>query len=155
VRLRRPSGSAGRPLNFTVRGPSQMRAALKVLTACVLCGLTACHETPAETQAKLLQKLSQCLNEIPRTSPQALFSPCAKLDLTPLNGIARANLLGVLGPPTLCTLVNVPKGPDCPSQNNQWSFYSLPPNTQGGGPELTCEVDKMKRCAVVRWIYSE
>jgi hypothetical protein len=155
MRPRLQSGPCGRPLNFTVRGPSQMLAALKVLAACVLCGLAACHETPVETEAKLLQKLRQCLNEIPQTSPQGFFSPCAKLDLTPLNGIARTDLLGVLGPPTLCTLVNVPKGPDCLSQTNQWSFYSLPPNINGGGPELTCEVDQMKRCAVVRWIRSE
>jgi hypothetical protein len=132
-----------------------MHAVLKVLAACGLCGLAACHGTPAETRTKLLHTLRQCLDGIPETSPQAFYSPCSKLDLTPLDGIAHAELLIALGPPTVCRLVNVPKGPDCPSQNNQWAFYRLPPSTLGGGPELTCEVDQMRRCAVVGWVNSE
>lgn len=151
MRPRRPAGVVARPLNFTVRGLSQMRAALTVLTVCSLSDLTACHETPEETRAKLLGKLHECLKDVSIDSP----SSCPRLDLAPLNGIARRDLLAALGPPTFCTLPHVPKGPDCPSHYNQWSFYRLLPLTVGGGPELTCEVDQMGRCAIVRWRYSQ
>jgi hypothetical protein len=132
-----------------------MRAAPKVLAACVLCGLFGCHESSVETRTKLLQKLRQCLDEVPQTSTQWFYSPCTTLDLTPLKGIARDELLGVLGPPTYCTLANVPKGPDCSTQHNHWSFYNPRAIAVGGGPELDCQGDRTHRCAVVRWVYSE
>jgi hypothetical protein len=129
-----------------------MRAALTALTACALCGLTACHESPEKTRANLLGKLGECLKEVSIERP----SPCLKLDLSPLNGIAREDILRALGPPTFCTLpVYVPKGPDCPSHYNQWSFYRLPQGTIGGGPELTCDVDQIGHCAAVRWVGSQ
>jgi hypothetical protein len=130
-----------------------MRSALTAPAVCVLCGLIACHETPEETRAKLLGKLHACLKEVSVTRP----SPCRKLDLAPLNGIARQDLLAAFGPPTFCTLPPyVPKGTDCPAHYNQWSFYRLPRGTLGGGPELTCDVDQAgHHCAVVRWVNSE
>jgi hypothetical protein len=152
VRPRGLSGVVVRPLNFTVRGPPQVHAALKVLSACVLCGLTACEKTPEETRAALLDKLRGCLKEVSITKS----SPCTKLELRALDGIARADLLASLGPPTFCTLPPiVPKEPDCPAHHNMWSFYKLPPHSVGGGPELTCDSDQTGHCTVVRWGHSE
>jgi hypothetical protein len=129
-----------------------MRAALAGFTVCTLCGLMACHETPEETRAKLLGELHGCLGEVSMSRP----SPCLKLNLAPLNGIPRDELMAALGPPTFCLLPSyVPKGPDCPSHYNQWAFYKLRPDTVGGGPELNCKVDQTERCAVVRWANSE
>jgi hypothetical protein len=135
-----------------------MNAALKGLAASVLSGLAACHAAAAQTQPQLLNKLGECLKAAPKKVPegkQGFVSPCATIDLKPLGGISRAELVAALGPPTFCTLVNVPKGPDCSSHYNRWSFYRLPAGTIGGGPELSCEVDQAQRCAVVRWVNSQ
>jgi hypothetical protein len=129
-----------------------MRAALATLTVSGLCGLTGCHETPEETQAKLLGELHGCIKEL---SPERT-SPCVKLDLAPLKGIARQDIVAALGPPTFCTLpASVPKGVDCPSHYNKWSFYLASYGTLGGGPELTCDVDQMGHCAAVQWVNSQ
>jgi hypothetical protein len=143
-----------RPLNFTVRSPPQVSAALKTLAAFAPLGLIGCHQAPSQSPVDLLHSLRQCLDAVPKTA-QHFVSPCTKLDLTPLNGITRADLLAALGPPTFCTLANVPKGPDCSSHYNTWSFYRLPASTLGGGPELSCELDQAQRCEGVRWVNSE
>ena len=132
------------------RNLSATALACLVISAAV----AGCHKTPAEKRAELLHDLRQCMDEMgpPFVGDKLVYSPCAKLDVTALTGIARAELLAALGPPTYCQLPPiVPKEPDCPAHYNQWSFYRLPRLMVGGGPELTCEVDQAGHCSVVRW----
>jgi hypothetical protein len=118
--------------------------------------LVACRTVPQPTRAEILEKLHQCREELSKArSTGALVSPCTKLDLSPLAGISRHELVATLGPPTFCmgmTEGSFPNGPDCPPQlDPKWSFY------QGGtgGPELACSTDEQQRCELVRWLHSE
>jgi hypothetical protein len=122
----------------------------------VAAALTACRAVPPPTRAELLDKLHQCRDELNKEQPTGQFvSPCGRLDPSPLNGISRAELAAVLGPPTFCTGLSEtgsPRGPDCPPQlDPRWSFHLI----GGPGPELHCETDEKQRCEVLLWIHPE
>jgi len=137
------------------RAGTMMRLSLAALSL-VAATLVGCHTAPPPTRAGILEKLHHCLDELSRgRSTGAFVSPCTRLDLAPLNGIPRHELVAALGPPTFCmgmTEGSFPGGPDCPPQlDPKWSFY------QGGagGPELACSTDDQQRCELVRWLHSE
>jgi len=124
----------------------------------VAAALVACRATPPPSRAELLQKLHQCREELGKGGVTGSFvSPCTKLDLSPLNGVPRSELVTALGPPTFCmglTEGGVPSGADCPPQlDPKWSFY--PSGRAGAGSELACETDEKQRCELVRWLRLE
>jgi len=125
-------------------------AALSVMAVALL----ACRTAPPPTRTELLEKLHRCRDELAKGPPTGQFaSPCTKLDLSPLNGISRSDLVSSLGQPTFCmgmTEGGFPRGPDCPPQlDPKWSFGGT------GGPELACATDEQQRCELVRWLRSE
>lgn len=142
------------PVTVTARAGTMIRlysAALSVVAA----ALVACRAAPP-TRAELLEKLHQCRDELSKgRSTGSFVSPCTTLDLSPLDGILRSELVATLGQPTFCmgmTEGGFPRGPDCPPQfDPKWSFY------QGGtaGPELACATDERQHCELVRWLHSE
>lgn len=119
--------------------------------------LVACRAAPPPpTRSELLEKLHRCHDELTQGRPTGrLVSSCAKLDLSPLNGISRHELAASLGPPAFCTGLSEgtsPGGPDCPPElEPRWSFHSL----GGDGLDLYCQTDNKQRCEALRWIRSE
>ena len=111
---------------------------------------------------ELLQTLRQCLVEVPIRGEKnkEFVSPCIRLDVSPLNGIARGRMIDVLGPARFCTSqteTSFPEKDDCPvEQNPQWSFYRLADSiVSGGGPELVCVANKHTYCETVEWRRSQ
>jgi hypothetical protein len=111
---------------------------------------------------ELLQTLRQCLAEVPIRGEKnkEFVSPCVRLDVSPLNGIARSRLIDALGPARFCTSqteTSFPEKEDCPvDQNPQWSFYRLADSiVSGGGPELVCVANKLTYCVTVEWRRSQ
>jgi hypothetical protein len=116
--------------------------------------LVACRAAPPPpTRSELLEKLHHCHDELTQGQPAGgVVSACAKLDLSPLNGISRHELAASLGPPTFCVGLSEsapPGGPDCPPQlEPKWSFHSI----GGDGLDLYCQTDQTQHCEALRWI---
>jgi hypothetical protein len=123
------------------------------LVAAALAGCRAAPPPP--TRAELLQKLNECRDAQTSQHPAGHLAGCTKLDLSPLNGISRADLAASLGPPSFCSGLSeggAPGGADCPPQlNPRWSFHGV----GSVGPDLSCDTDEKQHCEVVRWINSE
>lgn len=133
--------------------------------ACGLAALLTACSTPGNyrkdaAHEQLLQKLRQCLVEVPiRGEKNKEFtSPCITTDVSSLNGIKRSKLIDALGPAQFCTgqvagTSSFPTKDDCPSElNPQWSFYRrADPTVSGGGPELVCEANGKPYCETVEW----
>lgn len=106
-------------------------------------------------RAQLLQELHACLNEVYAMDSRLFVSPCSKKDTVVLTGISRADLFKALGeptwgleaPPTIESILSTH-----PTLWPAWSFYRLPKDTLGGGPELVCELDRTGQlCVKVIW----
>jgi hypothetical protein len=128
---------------------------LLLATLAITGTLVACR-TPPVSRPELLDKLTQCRNELSQGQSTGWFvSPCVKLDPAPLNGISRIELAAALGRPTFCTSLSegvLPPGSDCPPQMDpKWAFF----RGAGAGPELTCETDESQHCQLVRWLKPE
>ena len=112
-----------------------------------------------DTRNELLQSLRACRDAIPKHVDQPFESTCRTFDVSTLTGISRADLVVALGPPSFCvglTEGGFPRGQDCPPHwNPEWSFYRLPANLLGGGPELFCETTEDQHCGRVMWVRSQ
>jgi hypothetical protein len=142
--------------------PSQHRtnalaASWPVLLLAVLS--TGCHGGHG-SGTELLERFQKCHAAIPQQlSSGSFYSPCVRIDPSPLNGIARARLTAALGPPHLCVGLGrsgPPQGRDCPPDANAtWEFYRLSQASLGAGVELVCEIEPDQRCARVYWTQTE
>jgi hypothetical protein len=137
---------------------SYARRLTSVLFAAMLvaCSTSGSYSHDA-SRKEFLQTLRQCLVQVSlHNGREGYQSPCAREDVSRLNGITRAELIEALGPAQFCTSAtegDFPKNDDCPAeQNPQWSFYRLPQGVySGGGPDLVCESDNRHRCVHVVW----
>ena len=137
---------------------AQLLLTLAILSAASVACSTHGNYRKDPAHAELLQKLHQCLAEVPIRGEKNVdfVSPCIRLDVAPLNGISRDHLVDALGRASFCIGHDgsgFPKSDDCPTdQNPQWSFYRLAnPAVGGGGPELVCEANKKAYCETVEW----
>ena len=140
------------------RSPAELLQVPSVLLTALLvaCSTSGSHsrDTPRK---ELLETLRQCFVQVSlHNGKEGYQSPCAREDVSRLNGITRGELIDALGPPQFCTSPTeggFPKGDDCAAdQNPQWSFYHLPQSVYtGGGPDLVCESDSRRRCVHVVW----
>jgi hypothetical protein len=161
---------AGRPCTMLAAMKSELKAArlhaktlagASALAALALVSSLGGCRAPPPTRAELLDKLRHCHDKVTQEEAPAVFvSPCAKLDVTPLNGISRSELAAALGRPTFCMGLSeggVPKGLDCPPQwDPKWAFFRPPPSAGlGSGPELACETDENQRCGFVHWLSTD
>jgi hypothetical protein len=109
----------------------------------------------------LMTQLRRCLEEIPAVVDSPVTSPCGGRKVDILSGMQIDVLVNELGDPTWCRSasgLNYLHGSECkPSKQRQWawSFYRLPENTVGGGPELICDLDSAGHCATVKWILTQ
>jgi hypothetical protein len=144
-------------LNSAITGSLLQRGAVSAALIVITALLGACR-SPPPTRAELLDKLRQCHDVVTQgKTPEWFISPCAKLDLTPLNGISRRELAATLGRPNFCMGLGeggVPTASDCPPQwDPKWAFFRPPPSAGlGSGPELTCETDETQHCGYVHWL---
>jgi hypothetical protein len=136
------------------RSGAPMRCRYAAALGVMAIALLACRAAPP-TRTELLEKLHQCRDELAKGQSGLFVSPCTKLDLSPLNGISRSELVATLGRPTFCmgmTEGGFPRGADCPPQfDPKWSFSQ----SGTGGPELACATDEQQHCELVRWLRSD
>jgi hypothetical protein len=140
------------------RFPAELLQVSSVLLTALLvaCSTSGSYSRDAPRK-ELLETLRQCFVQVSlHNGKEGYQSPCAREDVSKLNGIARGELIDALGPPQFCTSPTeggFPKGDDCAAdQNPQWSFYHLPQSVYtGGGPDLVCESDSRRRCVHVVW----
>jgi hypothetical protein len=112
----------------------------------------------AAKRAALLRELRRCLDDLPPTVKAGVDSPCAKRDVGLLTALSRATIVEALGNPTWCKAADKYDyfhGRAC-DRIDEWgySFYRLPPSSQGGGPELLFEFDSSQR-AKARWVHTQ
>jgi hypothetical protein len=143
---------------MTSRYASLLLMLAVVSAACLAACSTHGNYRKDAAHEELLQKLRQCLAEVPiRGEKNADFiSPCIRLDVSPLNGISRSRLADALGRASFCIgkeKSGFPEHEDCPTDENpQWSFYRLAnPAVGGGGPELVCTANNKSHCETVEW----
>ncbi len=159
LRLRRIDRESRGLLSGTRRSTRSVPVLLQVSSVLLAALSVACTTSGSHdaSRKELLQTLRQCLVQVSiHNGREGYQSPCAREDVSRLNGISRAELIEALGPPQFCTSATeggFPEKDDCPAdQNPQWSFYRLPQGIYaGGGPDLVCESDKRRRCVQVRW----
>jgi hypothetical protein len=155
-----------RPLNFTVRRPLMMPCrlvwplGLYLAFALQGCATPRVRDDVTAARQDLLLKLKRCLADVPARSPEGFWSPCARLNVSTLNGVTIAQLEANLGPHGVSSYdyVSVPKDPSAPPPPYEcrWAFYRLPPNVAlGGGPELQCVSSDTRTCEQVRWVLTE
>ncbi len=127
----------------------------------VLFALGGCLAHPsAASRGRLISRLQNCLTEVGKGGDRDFTSPCAKLDVQALVGMGRDELQSALGTPTICMAPDSSRGnfknPKCPRDwIVGWSFYTLPPHTLGGGPELMCFPGREQQCERVAWSLSQ
>jgi hypothetical protein len=156
----RPRGrSSGQPQQpVSASSPAELLPVFSVLLTALLvaCSTSGTYSRDAPRK-ELLQTLRQCFVQVSlHNGKEGYQSPCAREDVSRLNGITRGELIDALGPPQFCTGPTeggFPKNQDCPAdQNPQWSFYHLPQSVYtGGGPDLVCESNSRRRCVHVVW----
>jgi hypothetical protein len=141
-----------------MRSPAELLQVPSVLLTALLAACSTSGSQSRDAPRKeLLETLRQCFVQVSlHNGKEGYQSPCAREDVSRLNGITRGELIDALGPPQFCTSPTeggFPKGDDCAAdQNPQWSFYHLPQSVYtGGGPDLVCESDSRRRCVHVVW----
>ena len=141
-----------------MRSPAELLQVPSVLLTALLAACSTPGSQSRDAPRKeLLETLRQCFVQVSlHNGKEGYQSPCAREDVSRLNGITRGELIDALGPPQFCTSPTeggFPKGDDCAAdQNPQWSFYHLPQSVYtGGGPDLVCESDSRRRCVHVVW----
>ena len=119
------------------------------------------NEAPTLPKAnrELLGRLKECLDAVAKSGDENFVSPCIRLDVAGLSGLALANLKARLGAPGISSddYVSVPNNANAPPQPYEvrWAFYRLPKSVLGGGPELQCiSLDKVV-CTQVRWVMTQ
>jgi hypothetical protein len=155
------SGSCVRPLNFTVRRPLMtprrfvfpLTLGIVVLLQGVAITVSDAGDLNGADTGQLLQKLKQCLAELPRESDKGFTSPCISLDVTTLSEISIVRLKAALGPPAISSDEYISERRP---YEIRWAFYRLPRRVvAGGGPELQCVSEDRVTCKHVLWVGSE
>jgi hypothetical protein len=128
--------------------------------------LIACHSLTQDAQrvahlprnqALLLHQLRECHDAIPKERvAKAFVSPCVGMELSPLYGIERADVIAALGPPNYCfgsRRIDWHPGHDCAQDlNPSWEFFQYSAFFMSGspGPNLTCDADGHV-CILFHW----
>jgi hypothetical protein len=105
----------------------------------------------------LLTQLKQCLAEVKASKADDYTSPCARMNVDGLKGIALDKLEEALGPHGISSDDYVHYGVDgkrvVDPYERRWAFYKL--KGLGGGPELQCVSHDKKTCDQVRWVQTQ
>ncbi len=128
---------------------------IAVLSLMVACGAATPRGGSDTGRAALLGQLKTCLSLIDAGQLPQPSWPCLEAKLTPLNGIARSELVAALGPATWCYGMPMtfpgPNG-DCGVHwNPAWDFITHRRTAAGGDHDLICIADKTERCTRVVW----
>ena len=117
----------------------------------------------AAPRAELLRTLRQTLDRV-AAGQQAADADLRAFDITLFIGAGRAELLRALGEPAHCidqqTLdYQGSSRPYVPCSTGYsdavYTFYRLPPNSRGGGPELHLRFNETGRCNSTRWEFTQ
>lgn len=113
---------------------------------------------PGDGVATLLAELRRRLDEVARHSDSdEPFQNGGDLDVAPLAGLVRARLRNALGEPSTCADASgqvLQMAPCRAATDWFYSFYKLPENWVGGGPELLLQFDG-ERCTSAAWRYTQ
>jgi hypothetical protein len=128
-----------------------LRLALRALAISFLIigpGVCSVSASQADVErANLLKMLKRCLAAMPKAVPQykpRFESSCAGIDVQPLVGVSRKQLVDALGPPDADKQIwkCPPFAPCYHTDTVDYSFYVLPNGWKGGGPELWLSLDR-------------
>ncbi len=122
-------------------------------------------DAPDQTapRAELLRTLRQTLDRV-AAGQQVADADLRALDITLFVGAGRAELLRALGEPAHCidqqTLdYQGSSRPSVPCSTGYsdavYTFYRLPPNSRGGGPELRLRFNETGRCNSTLWEFTQ
>lgn len=109
----------------------------------------------------ILATLRDFLDTVDDWPPGAATDPSLLLDIEPLVGASREEIVGALSEPHLCYHAKVAKTPHpavpCSSRGTEmvYRFYRLPPGSRGGGPELHLGFDDRDRCEWASWLHTQ
>jgi len=124
--------------------------------------LVASCSRPSELEPRqrgtLLDELRQCREELRLVASTPVESACANRSVYPLNGLTRSEVAAALGDADWWVgtdgLITLDTQLYRESRTWGYSFYRLPEDSLGGGPELTFEFDGHAR-AKVSWLWSQ
>jgi hypothetical protein len=139
---------------FSVRPMRTVAFLVPSLLLMVAASFAADDQKTLAERTMLISQLRRCLEELPAAGDAGVTSPCGGKDVRILSGIQVDVLVKELGEPTWCAAADGLN--KCKSSKRWgWSFYRLPKNSVGGGPELVCELDETKKCFAMRWVVTE
>jgi hypothetical protein len=125
-----------------------------ILLPMVAASFAADDQKTLAERTMLISQLRRCFEELSAAVDAPVTSPCGGKDVSILSGIQVDVLVRELGEPIWCSAAGGLN--KCKSSKRWgWSFYRLPKNSVGGGPELVCELDETKKCFAMRWVVTE
>lgn len=102
-------------------------------------------------QEKTLANLRKSLDLVKSAGDEKLFE-APTYDPSRLIGLSRTQISSVLGPPKTCDSMAGP----CEGRDDWfYSFYKLPRNSLGGGPELLLQFGLDDLCTSARWMRTQ
>ena len=130
--------------------PTAVARAGLALTLALAVAASACgsRETP-----EVLAELRSQLDRVRATPDDEDFAVPELLEVGALVVQPRGEIRAGLGEPYVCT---AGAGAAC-TRPGDWyySFYHLPPNAFGGGPELVLEFDATGECSSAKWVHTQ
>src|SRR5262245_531073 len=111
----------------------------------------------SQGRAVILAELRKCRDALPVESNTPFSSPCANRDVSALDGVSKAEIESALGRPDLVASsgsVTSAQGAYERAATWSYSFYRLPVDYLGGGPELLFEFNS-NDVARAKWVHTE
>ena len=106
----------------------------------------------------LLHELQRCLKDLPAATKNPVHSECTGRDVSSLGTVSRDTLLAKLGQPTWGLAADTHSYLDLRDcfRSNEWgySFYRLPPQSLGGGPELVFQFSA-DGTTTAKWLHTQ
>jgi hypothetical protein len=105
-----------------------------------------------------LRELAACRQALPSSTKKYVETSCHGRDVSSLVGMWRKELDESLGKPSWCNTketIAIEAKSCIYSTELGYSFYVLPRNSLGGGPELVVALDGKDRVTSAKWVFTQ
>ena len=113
----------------------------------------------SRTPSKALVSFAECRRTLPLKTETYVEAKCAGADPAGLVGSWHKGLVESIGYPSWCLIAGQMEtdGKKCFGGVHElgYSYYVMPTNTVGGGPELSITLDKQGQVVQAKWVYSQ